>query len=459
MAKTKISNKKIKTKSIKKEPINSRSIWHIILGILALAIIVVIMILAIPKENPEQRVIPVAPEDKVDTEDQTDTTPKTETKQPSSSVVVDKKKNTEGTSGGSSGSSDSNTDGNTAPEESLLKCANWFGNNLNWEEITVATQLGNSGPWGLMNNNECTEEIIGDQGVYSCALSFEEGGFSGCAGDCKDGKCLPCEDCVENVAEFSCADTIDNDGDGTIDCLDDDCNTLICAENSYCQENVCVEEVEECSYVDTDGGNNHLVKGTCDDGKAIVYTDYCQDGETLVEYWLGIGEACYDGCQGGSTLFYCPSLGNGWECSEGACVEESPCEFSDTDGGFETPVKGTCTGSDGLDYVDICEDNKLIEYFPGPENECDSSCGGISLNCDFGCGDGVCLPDPDEQCREFCTGIQLKESYIDGSCIDRHGNTAEITCTAEGHTYEIPPSRKCTDTADACCCIGELEIQ
>ena len=54
MAKRKASNNKVKPKltkieSTKKEPITTRAIWHIVIGILALVAIVVIIILAIPK--------------------------------------------------------------------------------------------------------------------------------------------------------------------------------------------------------------------------------------------------------------------------------------------------------------------------------------------------------------------------------------------------------------------------
>jgi len=471
MAKTKSSNKKVKTKSIKKEPINSLSIWHIILGILALAIIIVIIVLAIPKENPEQRVVPIVPEETVDTDVQTDTTPKIETKQPSSSTVVDKKKSTEGTSGGSSGgssgSSDSNNDEPTTPAESLLKCANWFGNNINWDDITVATKSGNAGPWGLMNDNECTEEIIGDQGVYSCALYLEDQGYTGCAGDCKNGECLPCEDCVENLGEFSCADAVDNDGDGTTDCLDDDCDTLICAENSYCQDNVCVEEAEECTYVDTDGGNDHFTKGTCDDGKAIVYTDSCQDQETLIEYWLGIGEACYEGCQGGSTLFYCPSLGNGWACSEGACVlEEGSCSFTDSDGGWNLETKGTCDDGKAMVYTDSCSDYRSItEYRLHSSEPCTEGCIPGSYTCPVICEDGACIAETtktvNQECSDYC---QAKRSpgYETGVCVDynEQGATSkESACSNSGYLdYETGSEGKCH--ADSiCCCVDELEIQ
>ena len=473
MTKHKISNKKAKKESIKreptkKEPINSRSIWHIVLGILALAAIIVIIILAIPKESPDHKVIPVVPEETVDIDDQIDTTTETETKQPSSSTVVDKNKSTGGSSGGSSGSSDSSSDDTTKPAEVALKCANWFGNNLNWEEITVATKIGDSGPWGLMNNNECTKEIIGEQGIYSCALYLEGQGYASCAGDCKDGSCLPCTGCVEDVSEFSCADKIDNEGDGKIDCLDSDCEAKLCAQNSYCQNNECVEEkAEVCSYVDTDGGNDHFVQGTCDDGKAMVYTDHCQDENILIEYWLGEGDACYDGCQGGSTLFYCPSLGNGWSCNSGACVlAEGACEFTDSDGGWTPNIQGTCDDGKAMVYTDVCSGYRsLTEYRLHPSEPCTDGCVSGSYTCSVLCENGACVSETTKianlECSDYCKA-RRSPNYETGVCVNYNAQGAvgpEQTCSGNDYlSYESESNGKC-GTGTICCCATELVIQ
>jgi hypothetical protein len=375
-----MAKKSIKIKkSIKKKPSsllnNKKMIWQLTLGILTLIILTVIIISAIQEEPAP---IPAADEPSVDessSEENVETTtePGESTADTESQKTVEENKTEDKKSTGGGGGGDSG-DEESVPEETWPKCANWFGNGINWEEVTVATHTEGSGPWGLMNDNECTEEIIGDQGVYSCALTFEAGGYVSCAGDCNEGECLPCDDCTEFFSDDSCADTFDNDGDNTIDCADNDCEGQVCTEDSICQDNSCVES----------------------------------------------------------------------------------CDFEDTDGGLESSVKGTCTGSNGLDYVDICEDNNLIEYFPS--TECISACSGIGINCDFGCSEGACLPDPDKECRDFCTGIAKKEPYLDGACIDRHGNTAEITCSVEGYNYESPIPRRC-DTIDACCCIGELVIQ
>ena len=315
-----------------------------------------------------------------------------------------------------------------------------------------------------MNNNECTEAIIGDQGVYACALTFEEGGYTSCAGDCKDGECLPCEGCNENVGEFSCADAIDNDGDGTLDCADDNCNAELCALNSYCNNGECVEE--KCTYVDTDGGQDHLVQGTCDDGKAVIYTDNCQDENILVEYWLGEGEACYNGCQGGSTLFYCPSLGNGWGCSEGACVlAEGSCEFTDSDGGWNLEEQGTCDDGKAFLNTDECTGIRSItEYRLHPNEPCTEGCIPGSYICPVFCEEGACVEETtvpaNGECSNYCKA-QRGTNYESGVCIDYNEQGAiskESACINSDYlSYESGSEGKC-HAESICCCAEEMVI-
>ncbi len=468
MAKRKVSNKIVnkKVKPIKKEriikkPIHNSSIWHIVIGILALIAIIIIIILAIPKESSPQ-VVPVTPEDALGTDT---TTEVPITVQPPSSAVPDDDANTNAGGGSNGGSSGSGSDEEDELTETGSKCANWFGNNLNWEEITVATQIGNSGPWGLMKNDECTEAIIGDQGIYSCAVSFEEGGFAPCAGDCKDGNCLSCTDCEETTGEYSCADTIDNDGDGTVDCADEDCNEQLCDQNSYCSDGGCVEEAEGCSYVDTDGGNNHFVQGTCDDGKAIIYTDHCQDENILIEYWLGEGDACYEGCQGGSTLFYCPSLGNGWSCNNGACVlAEGNCEFTDDDGGIDLEVKGICDDGKAFINTDSCSNYiTLTEYNLDIENPCVEGCTSNEYTCPVLCEDGACVEETTVASNSFCSDyckFQKAASYKTGLCLaynDQGAMSKENACANIGpFTYESNSEGKC-HVNNICCCVAGIQ--
>ena len=67
------------------------------------------------------------------------------------------------------------------------KCANWFGNELDWAKIPYQ-QIGDS-PWGATPCG-CYEQVK-TYGDYSCAVQVDEFEFISCDGrDCKDGACV-----------------------------------------------------------------------------------------------------------------------------------------------------------------------------------------------------------------------------------------------------------------------------
>jgi len=67
-----------------------------------------------------------------------------------------------------------------------IVCANWFGNNLNWDNIPFQ----NMAPWGLTPQG-CTEAIVEPYGEYSCATyDTRTSSFQSCNGDCFDGVCV-----------------------------------------------------------------------------------------------------------------------------------------------------------------------------------------------------------------------------------------------------------------------------
>jgi len=71
-------------------------------------------------------------------------------------------------------------------EEADTVCANWFGNNLNWDTIPFQ----NMAPWGLTPDG-CTEAIVEPYGEYSCATyDTSTGSKRACNGDCADGVCV-----------------------------------------------------------------------------------------------------------------------------------------------------------------------------------------------------------------------------------------------------------------------------
>jgi len=67
-----------------------------------------------------------------------------------------------------------------------IVCANWFGNNLNWDNIPFQEMA----PWGLTPQG-CTEAIVEPYGEYSCATyDSSTNSFQTCNGDCFDGVCV-----------------------------------------------------------------------------------------------------------------------------------------------------------------------------------------------------------------------------------------------------------------------------
>ena len=70
----------------------------------------------------------------------------------------------------------------------------------------------------------------------------------------------------------------------------------------------------QCEFGDTDNGYKIYTKGQCDDLQAFPKEDYCS-GDTLFEYYLGAGDACFDGCQ--LKDWSCE-----FGCEDGRCITE-----------------------------------------------------------------------------------------------------------------------------------------
>jgi hypothetical protein len=305
-------------------------------------------------------------------------------------------------------------------------CANWFGSNTDWDTVTVASEIGNAGVWGLMNGNICTEEKIKDQGEYACSIYLEGGSFIACAGDCEDGICLPCDDCEENVSSYGCMDFFDNDGDGYIDCEDPDC---------YGQENyhglIC------CNDGTSAGDSDICPENTDCDGGYYYETYRCM--YCLEDEW--------DYCAEGQT------------CDDGVCTGEGICSGSDSDEGPDHYTKGTC--DDGTDtFTDYCDSQHvLVEYWLSdwPDCECEGATTLYNCNAALGetwtCDDGECV-DTSDLCRAYCTGLGDPD-YNGGACVsynDQGALSREMTCmNFGGSTYEDGGDEKCLDDFICCC--------
>ena len=85
--------------------------------------------------------------------------------------------------------------------------------------------------------------------------------------------------------------------------------------------------------VDTDGGDNPFVKGTCtynNNGTNISFTDTCVNASFLREYFP-IDTNTSDSC--GSRLVYCPgynynanNCSHTYTCGQGRCKESVSCK-------------------------------------------------------------------------------------------------------------------------------------
>ncbi|MBN1502420.1 hypothetical protein JW930_02665 [Candidatus Woesearchaeota archaeon] len=146
--------------------------------------------------------------------------------------------------------------------------------------------------------------------------------------------------------------------------------------------------------VDTDGGKNFDVKGTCTDG-TFTFTDSCNPnvfGRVNEAYCNDL-----DKCSFGAFDNVCP---NG--CYDGQCVPTNTTTTTTT-----IPIFNTCFDSDGLDYFtlgfvngtdegnlffyqDYCQNiSVLIEYF------CDNqqNLGNARIWCQNYCMNGTCNPE------------------------------------------------------------------
>ena len=118
-----------------------------------------------------------------------------------------------------------------------------------------------------------------------------------------------------------------------------------CPAGTECYEGACVGEI----CVDSDGGVDAHSPGTVSKGSES-YTDSCEDGSTVREYY----------CEGNRPLYTSVTCISGEACQEGVCVE-SDC--SDTDGGQDMFEKGTVR-ADSVVYIDSCASGGTVkEYY------------------------------------------------------------------------------------------------
>jgi len=315
-------------------------------------------------------------------------------------------------------------------------------------------------------DEDCNDKTDDSESGSSCSRCSEYGGTCRAA-RCVDGEyheraydasCIPgaagdggSDGGQQNSPAFSpsaypccmptaCNDGLDNDGDGCIDLLDEDCNDINDNDESGSSCTSCSKHGGECKdrcdsdenqtdyscggrsdnlqdvffsplfseppdpkpdCKDSDGGVNYYVKGTTSGYELpghympITFTDTCNEN-ILTEYKCGDDEVVLN------VKFNCK---NG--CSNGACIPNEFVDCIDSDGGKNYFLKGTISGerSDGTDITDtdICYNHipiiynkKLREYYCTESGAVEDSV----IKCSYKCRAGECVCAQDSHCPE-----------------------------------------------------------
>jgi hypothetical protein len=160
-------------------------------------------------------------------------------------------------------------------------------------------------------------------------------------------------------------------------------------------------------------------------GKTSEYVDYCTNENTVFEYY----------CSGVRAEGYANACGEGYACSNGACVKESTkndvCYDGDSGYSYYTPGKTYIVGKSDSEVADYCADaSTVIEYVcvKGAAGDVISS---TKYQCPSGysCNDGACV----------------KESTKNDVCYDGDSGYSYYT---PGKTYIVGKSD--SEVADYC---------
>lgn len=231
-----------------------------------------------------------------------------------------------------------------------------------------------------------------------------------CGGGCGDGFCLNAElctcsvDCGTPPAQETgfCNDGLDDDCDGSTDCADVDCHSdPVC---QVCGDGICVP-AEFCSGCVDCGPPGPEITGVCADG-----IDNDCDGST--------------------------------DCADGGCISDPACAGVCPDGTCDLAERCTCStdcGTPPANEIGACTD--------GLDNDCDSAidCGDsdcfADVACGGNCGDGTCVTSERCTCPIDCgTPPSFEDAFS--------------TCT-DGNDNDCDGAADCADTdcllQPACC--------
>lgn len=182
--------------------------------------------------------------------------------------------------------------------------------------------------------------------------------------------------------EEICDDDLDNDGDGLVDCEDDDCND---ADN--CKEDpvpCCTDE--DCDFLD------YLTGLYCLDGNVVITShDFSCSilGLCEEEVLTTVVEECEYGCENSACLDE-PIVDP--ECTEATVVEDC---------------------GDGYVTAPYCEAGNVVargSSFSCVEGECvENETFTIIESCEYGCEDGSCLEEEEDDDDDDCDDDRRKK--------------------------------------------------
>ncbi|MBW3002960.1 VCBS repeat-containing protein [Candidatus Woesearchaeota archaeon] len=262
-----------------------------------------------------------------------------------------------------------------------------------------------------------------------------------CEGDCYDGQCQLPVACSKNSdcgtdswlgSEFCNTDevwdtwreyTCNDPGNSSASCtyLDTKKKKEDCP--GTCVNGECITHQTTCFDSDDYTYPDHLhYKGTTtgynpEFTKIITVEDHCVTDNHVYESW------CMSDDSINGNNFYCE-----YGCYDGTCRRES-LGCSEDDYGVRTDIKGTTTGYDYTGENIITETDYCISGNQIKEWSCtdDHKVIGASIDCPFGCANGVCkpvlsctdstdCPEPFWDGEPFCSQWFVAQTYISYRC-------------------------------------------
>jgi len=250
-------------------------------------------------------------------------------------------------------------------------------------ECGTADDCGGANPycqWGLLHQNIC------DRGI--CNVSRIDCGNSNPPQECSEGRC---------VNKENCWDLRDNDGDGRIDCVDDDCFDYIDCNYHECGN------ADDCGLRNPSCQGNVLVENACWTGKCIISRYNCDEDHFICRD----GRCVINRCTIDSE---CPT---NKVCENGACV------------GKECITVEDCGGRDEMCIIDYSLDEDYTQFNEcGPNGRCivgNYYCPSNSFCRDGECVWGECTTVEDCGGRNYvCMGdtlLQYNECGYNRRCI------------------------------------------